>query len=182
MAIWLRHGTELVSDPAERVRYITAHTALWRAGWCLWIAAAISLVAFYAWWAGRLHDSPWAIAGVAVAAAGLVCDIAGESLLIGWLPRDYASLAPIATQLMGAAANGLYTVGGVILTLLTPGLDRRMRGLTWAVWVSGACVTASTIGGMPLAVAISTTALFALFCLWVLLLGRALHTPSTVSV
>jgi hypothetical protein len=175
MAMWLRFGTELVPQPADRISYITAHAALWRAGWCLWIAAAISLVAFYAWWAAHLRGSAWTIAAVAVAAAGLACDLAGESLLIGWLPHDYARLAPLATQLTGTAANGLYTLGGAMLTLFTPSLGGRMRALTWAVWAAGAAVTASTLAGAPTAIAVSTTALFALFCPWVLLLGRALR-------
>ena len=181
MAAWLRYGTEFVPQQADRISYITAHAALWRVGWSLWMAAAISLVAFYAWWGGHLGNSPWAIGGVAIAAAGLVCDLAGESLLIGWLPRDFARLAPLATQLMGAAANGLYTLGGVVLTLVTPSLDGRMRVLTWAVWFAGAVVTVTTLAGMPLAIAVSTTTLFVLFCPWVLLLGRTLRAESIAS-
>lgn len=175
MAAWLRFGTEVVPDPADRITYITAHAALWRAGWCTWIAAAISLVAFYAWWAGHLRESAWATVGVAIAAAGLLFDLAGESLFIGWLPRDYARLAPIATQLTGAGANTLYTIGGVVLTLLTPALDRRMRALTWTMWTAGAGVTLSTLAAAPLGIAISTTVLFVLFVPWVLLLGRTLR-------
>ena len=180
MASWLRFGTELISQPADRVAYMTTHAVLWRTGWCLWIAAAISLVAFYAWWAGHLRDSPWAIGGVAIATAGLVCDLAGESLLIGWLPRDLAKLGPVATQLTGTAANGLYTLGGAILTALTPSLKGSLRALTWSVWVAGAAVTASTLVGTPVAIAVSTTVLFVLFSPWVLLLGRALRTGPIV--
>ena len=178
MAAWLRFGTELVPQAADRVNYMTTHAGLWRAGWCVWIAAAISLIAFYAWWAGHIPASRWAILGVAVAAAGLVCDFAGESLLIGWLPRDFARLAPIATQLTGTAANGLYTVGGIILTLVTPLRDAKMRALTWTVWAAGAGVTASTLAGIPMAIAVSTSVLFGLFCPWVLLMGRGLRTAA----
>ena len=32
MAMWLRFGTELVPQPADRISYITAHAAQWRAG------------------------------------------------------------------------------------------------------------------------------------------------------
>jgi len=46
----LRPGTELITDVAERVAYISSHAIAWRAGWTLWIAAALSLLAFYAWW------------------------------------------------------------------------------------------------------------------------------------
>jgi hypothetical protein len=175
MAAWLRFGTEIVPLPADRIRYITSHATLWRAGWSIWMAAAISLVAFYAWWAGHLRRSTWAMAGVAVAIAGLMCDLSGESLLIGWLPRDYDRLAPLATQLTGTAANGLYTLAGVILTLATPDLGKKLRFFTWTVWIAGASVTVSTLARIPIAIAVSTTWLFVLFCPWVLLLGRALQ-------
>jgi len=178
MAAWLRFGTELIPLPVDRVSYITTHAAVWRAGWGIWMAAAVSLVAFYAWWAGHLRESAWTFAAVAIAAVGLACDLGGESLLVGWLPRDYDRVAPIATQLTGTAANGLYTLAGVILTLRTPFLGRTLALLTWAVWLAGAAVTAGTLLRLPMAIAVSTTTLFALFCPWVLLLGRALRRGS----
>jgi hypothetical protein len=179
MAAWLRFGTEIVPQAADRIGYITAHAALWRAGWCAWIAAAISLVAFYAWWGGHARDSTLAVSGVVVAVVGLMCDLSGESLLIGWLPREFDRLAPIATQLTGTAANGLYTVGGILLTLAGPPVGPRLRALTWTVWVAGGCVSASTAAGMPTAIAVSTAVLFALFCPWAVLVGRALRSASS---
>jgi hypothetical protein len=176
MATILRHGTGIVADPAARVAYISAHLALWRAGWMLWIAAAISVVAFYAWWGSYLRD--WRVGGAAVSIAsiGLACDLAGESLLIGWLPRDYDRVAPAAWLLTGAAANGLYTVAGVVLTLATETLQGLLKTTTWAVWIAGAAVTVSTLAHTPMAIAVSTTVLFLLFCPWVVVLGRALRT------
>jgi len=178
MATALRFGTEIVPLPADRIAYIAAHPILWRAGWSLWIAAAMSLVAFYAWWGGLLEHPGWGLAAVTIAAAGLLCDFSGESLLIAWLPRDYDAVAPAATLLSGAAANGLYTLGGIVLTIATPSLRGLLRSLTWAVWVAGAAVTASALAGSPLGIAISTTILFVMFCPWVLLVGRALGSRS----
>jgi hypothetical protein len=208
MAMWLRFGTEIVPLTVDRISYITAHPVLWRAGWGMWIAAAISLVAFYAWWGshlaarprettsgplrcrgsrnrgplgvsryffsayGRLGPSSWAVGAVAVATVGLLCDVSGESILIGWLPRDYDRLAPLATQLTGTWANGLYTLAGILLTIATP-LRGSLRALTWATWLAGAAVTASTLARSPMAIAISTTVLFVLFCPCVVLIGRS---------
>jgi hypothetical protein len=174
MAAVLRFGTEIVPLPADRIAYITAHPLLWRAGWCVWIVAGTSLVAFYAWWGGFLEQPRWGAAAVAIAAVGLSCDFAGESILIAWLPRDYESLARAATLLSGAAANGLYTLAGIVLTIATPSLRGLLRALTWAVWLAGAAVTASALAGLPRGIAISTATLFAMFCPWVLLVGRAL--------
>ena len=52
-----------------------------------------------------------------IASTGLVFDLTAESLLIGWLPKDYAAVAPAASLLTGGPGNGLYTVAGALLTL-----------------------------------------------------------------
>ena len=176
MAAVLRFGTEIVPLPADRIAYITAHPVLWRAGWCVWIAAGVSLVAFYAWWGGFLEDPRWGLAAVAIAAVGLSCDFAGESILIAWLPRDYEHLARAATLLSGAAANGLYTLGGIILTIATPSIRGFLRAMTWTMWLAGGALTALAIAGSPLGIAVATAILFAMFCPWVLLVGRALQS------
>lgn len=174
MAAVLRFGTEIVPLPADRIAYIAAHPILWRAGWSVWVASGVTLVAFYAWWGGFLADPRWGLAAVAIAAAGLACDFGGESLLIAWLPRHYESLARAATLLSGAAANGLYTLAGIVLTIATPPLRGFLRALTWTVWLAGAALTVLAIAGSPIGIAVSTAILFAMFCPWVLLVGRAL--------
>jgi hypothetical protein len=176
MATVLRFGTEIVPLPADRIAYITAHPLLWRAGWCVWIVAGVSLVAFYAWWGGFLEQPRWGLAAVAIAAIGLSCDFAGESILIAWLPHDYERLARAATLLSGASANGLYTLAGIVLTIATPSISGLLRAMTWAMWLAGAALTALAIAGSPLGIAVATAILFAMFCPWVLLVGRALHS------
>lgn len=177
MAAVLRPGTEVVPAVADRVAYIARHPVLWRGGWAVWIAAALSLVAYYAWWGSWLGRSTWAIAAVGVAAAGLVCDVFAESLLLGWLPREYGRIAPLATLSTGAAANGLYTVAGIGLTVLTRSLRGRLLAVTWAVWLAGAALSVCTLAGLPAGIAVSTGVLFALFCPWTIWLGRTL--PAT---
>ena len=179
MAAVLRFGTEIVPLPADRIAYIAAHPILWRAGWSLWIMAAVSLVAFYAWWGGFLEPPAWGVAAVAIAAAGLSFDLAGESLLIGWLPRDYERFARAATLLTGAAANGLYTLAGVLLTIATTSIRGFLRALTWTMWLSGAALTLFALAGSPLWIAISTTIVFAMFCPWVLMVGHALRSRTS---
>jgi hypothetical protein len=181
MAAALRFGTEAAPLVADRVSYIADHPALWRAGWSIWMAAAVSLTAFYAWWGSHLRDQRWAVVALSIASVGLVCDLFAESLLIGWLPRDYESIAPLTTMLTGAAANGLYTVAGVVLTLATASLRGFLRAMAWAVWIVGGFLTAFTLAGMVNGIAISTAALFALFCPWVVLFGRDLQRSSRES-
>jgi small multidrug resistance pump len=174
MAAVLRPGTEVVPAVADRVAWVSRHPALWRGGWAVWIAAALSLVAFYAWWGSWLRRSAWAIAAVGVAAAGLVCDLFAESLLIGWLPRDFERIASLATLCTGAAANGLYTLAGIVLTMLTRSLGGLLRAVTWAVWAAGVALSVCTVARLPAGIAVSTGVLFALFCPWAVWLGRTL--------
>ncbi len=171
----LRPGTELIPDVAERVAYIASHLVVWRAGWALWIAAALSLLAFYAWWGARLRRRSWALAAFLVAAAGVACDLLAESLFIGWLPERIEQVQRIGSLLTGGAANGLYTLAGIILTVQTPSLRGGLLVWTWAVWAAGVALTATAFAGSLSGMAISTSALMILFCPWAWVMGRALR-------
>jgi hypothetical protein len=174
LALLLRPGTEVVPDAASRIAYISSHELLWGAGWACWIAAALSLLAFYAWWATRLSDWRWGVAALVIASTGLVFDLTAESLLIGWLPKDYASVAPAASLLTGGPGNGLYTVAGALLTLATPGLKGWFAGWTWTIWGAGFGLSAFTFAGNFVGVAVCSAVLFALFCPWCVVFGRRL--------
>ncbi|MGH7389707.1 MAG: hypothetical protein ACREM3_09660 [Candidatus Rokuibacteriota bacterium] len=174
MLLVLRPGTEAEPDAARRAAYIAAHPALWRAGWAIWMAAALSLVAFYAWWGARLAPAAWGVAAVAVASAGLAFDLAAESLFVGWLPENLDDIAPVGTLLTGGAANGLYTAAGVILTLGTPALRGGLRVLTWSVWAAGVALAVAVLAGSVAGTIAAMAALMTLFCPWVLLFSRKL--------
>ena len=175
MLLVLQSGTEAEPDLARRAAYIAMHPTLWRAGWAVWMAAALSLVAFYAWWGARLARTARGIAAVAVASAGLVFDLAAESLFIGWLPAHLDTIAPTGTLLTGAAANGLYTAAGIILTLGTPALRGWRRVLTWSVWAAGIALTAAALAGSTVGMIVATGTLMTLFCPWVLVVWRTLR-------
>ena len=174
LLLLLRPGTEVVPDPASRIAYITNHELLWRAGWVCWIAAALSLLAFYAWWGARLPAWGWGVAALTIASVGLVFDLTAESLLIAWLPKDYTTVAPVASLLTGGPGNGLYTVAGAVLTLATRGLKGWFAAWTWTIWAAGLGLSAFTFTGNFLGVAICSGVLFALFCPWAAVMGRKL--------
>ncbi len=175
MIVVLRPGTEVAPDVAGRMAYITSHPVLWRAGWGLWIAAALSLLAFYAWWGSGLSRRPWALAAFLVAALGAGCDLSAESLFIGWLPERIEELQRAGTILTGGAANGLYTVAGIMLTLKTKALRGPILAWTWAVWAAGCALTATTLAGSATGMVVSTTVLMTLFCPWAWCMGRSLR-------
>src|SRR5688500_17763779 len=79
MAFVLAPATPIVTDATERLLYVQTHLLAWRIGWAIWIAAALSLLWFYAWWRGRIGAS---YLSVALAAGGFIADVTSEITLI----------------------------------------------------------------------------------------------------
>ena len=148
------------------------------AGWALWIGAAISLAGFYAWWGSRLGRPRPATGAFVIVLAGVACDLFAESLYIGWLPEDLATAGPLGTLLTGGAANGLYTIAGILLTLSTPSLSPWMKRWAWSVWACGAGVTLFTVTGFIPGLVASTAGLMILLPPWAWVMGRRLQ-PTT---
>ena len=175
MAAWLRPG--MLTEPVllDRMAYIAGHLVYWQLGWITWMLSAASLVGFYGWWGSRLPQRACRVARIAVvcSALGVVCDWSGECLSAfvcpifasdtatsAAAPEHFARLEHRATLLTAGAANLLYTVGGILLTLLTPDLPPIVRRMLWAVWFGGIGMTVSallnSVGGMV----VTTTLLF----------------------
>lgn len=167
----LRGGSEVVPDRSERIAYIVSHTFLWRSGWLLWMGAAITLLALYAWW-GAFAEWRWAMTAFLIAATGLLCDLSAESLFVSWLPRHFETITRTGALLTGGAANGLYSVAGAILTLATRRhLTQPVWFLAWSVWLSGFALTIFTMTGSVTGVVASVTLLMTLVPIWSFFLG-----------
>ncbi len=173
LLVALRGGSEVVTDLVARSAYIAQHPFLWRGGWMVWVAAAQSLLAFYAWWGVHLPAYGWGVAAVLVGMAGHACDVLALSLYVGWLPPDLETIGPLGTLLTGVMANGLYTVAGIILTVGTA-LRGPLLAWTWAVWGTGLGVSASAIAGSTTGMVVSTAIMMPLFCPWAIVMGRRL--------
>lgn len=159
--------------PAEaNAAYVAGHVAVWRAGWLLWIAAAISLLAFFAWWASRLERSVLLWSALGIACAGLAVDLVAESLLVSWSPERYRDVAPTAFRLTGIGANGLYSVAGLILAARTRRLPRWLAEWSWIVWLLGIALAAAVALGSDVGTRLLTATLFALLVPWLVLFGR----------
>ncbi len=75
----------------------------------------------------------------------------------------------------GGAANGLYTLAGVLLTLKTSRLRGRVHLWTWAVWAAGFGLTGATLASSVTGIMIFTATLMLLFCPWAAIMGRVLR-------
>ena len=167
MAFVLAPATPIVSDATERLVYVQTHLLAWQLGWAVWIAAALWLLAFYAWWRGRIGAS---FVPVALAAGGLIADVTSETMLILYDPAT----APFAFALTGVVANGLYTACGIWLTLAMR-LSSVERIWAAAMWTAGIALSIATLTGQYLLAAIATAVLFALFCPWCVYLAVKLR-------
>jgi len=198
LALYLRPGTQIAGDATARAKYVSAFLTPWTFGWATWMASAAALVGFYAWWGARSTGGspvPYgsrrqtfiATAAVIIAAFGMVCDFAGEASLIlrlvEYAASDLIAFAHIERQftlLSAAAANGLYTVGGILLTLITTNLPRWVRWAMWITWAAGAAMTFAAFADFVPGLVISTAVLFPLFLVWVAWLGARWSTVSSV--
>jgi hypothetical protein len=164
----IRGGSEAVADVGRRAAYISEHALRWRAGWLIWMLAAISLAGFYAWWGTRVPRKT-ALIAFSIAALGLLCDFSGESIFIAWLPAPLSMLYRGASLSSAAAGNGFYTIAAILLTMSTPALP--LRPLAWIAWASGIALSVATIAGMPGPVVAASAALMVTFIPWVAYVG-----------
>jgi hypothetical protein len=166
----LRGGSEAVSDVRQRIAYMSEHPDRWRAGWVLWMLAAVSLAGFYVWWGTRLTARP-PIAAFVLAGFGLVCDFAGESIFIAGTPAPHTAMDRTASLLTAGAGNGLYTLAAILLTLASPRLAPLLRRWAWLTWTSGIALTVFAIFNIPTGVVIASAVLMLLFIPWVVVMG-----------
>ncbi len=145
--------------------YDATHAERWRAGWLLWMIAALSLAGFYGWWGARIGK----VVPFAIAAAGLACDFAGEAIFIGWLPSTGSALERTANLLTGGAGNGLYTIAAIMLTVASPALP--LRWLAWLAWAGGIALTVVTVLDIRTGVVIASAALMIFFIPWVVVMA-----------
>ena len=171
LATVLAPGVSLSYGP-DNATYVAAHLGVWRAGWALWIVAALALLAFFAWWATRAgspHARWIARIAVAVGALGVGADLMAEARLIAWsADLDVSG----ALRQSGVVANACYSLAGALLMHATPGWPRSLAVWGWAVWILGigltlAAATSSDVGSQVL-----TTAIFVLFVPWLVVAGR----------
>ena len=169
-AVFLRNA--LYGAPEERLRFIEAHVGIWRAGWALWMVAAVSFVAFIAWWAARVGGAVAIIAFVA-AVFGLASDIAADATYIGWLPARGATVFEVGRVLSLGLAHTGYVVAGTLLTFADRSLSVPLRRLATCIWAAGALAELGALMESHRLTDVLFGFMFALLVPWMVLVGRA---------
>lgn len=186
VALVLRNGIP-PGAVASRAAFVAANATAWRIGWALWLPASLALVLFFAAWADLVTHRPWGLIAVALTLAGATIDWADEMFWIGLAPdlaRRFAqdAFAASAYALWDRAyvvismglANGLYTLGGILLVSLsfkTSGFPRWLAGLGALVWGLSLGLSAAALIGDGVLIQLVSVIVFAAFLPWVLLMG-----------
>jgi hypothetical protein len=192
--VFLRPGLALEPNTSARASFVSTHLSHWTVGWATWMVAAASYVGFCAWWASKLqegqavpanHNARTNIATLAVAivALGTVFDFSGEGSLILLLVEQVSNTVEgtvVAINLTSVIrierafailsaglANGLYTIGGILLTLLTTGLPKWVQAAMWISWLAGIAMTVSAFVDSNAGFVVSSVVLFPPFILWI---------------
>jgi hypothetical protein len=192
-------GTELVASFADRQTFVLEHTGLWVAAWFTWALSSISLLGFCAAWAAKIARPRAMLAcALLVIAVGVGFDLFGETLLVAQATREQ-SVAEFTSvvrqyQFLGPGiANGLYCVGGTVLSIAAwrSGWLRGAVGiLGFLVWGVGFGLTAAALADHRWAMIVCGAGVMLLFLPWSALVawvairtaqGNSTETPSACS-
>jgi hypothetical protein len=134
---------------------------------------------------------------VLIAALGTVFDFSGEGTLMLLLVDRAASASSSVmrgspdpafmytftsaerafTLLSAGAANLLYTIAGIILTLATPNLPKWVRASMWISWLAGITMTVAAVFDNVAGLVASSMLLFPLMFLWIAWMGARWRGP-----
>jgi len=186
----MRPGLPIDTAPIERMDYISDHLWIWKLGWFTWMLSALGLLTFCLILFHQLSPSLLAKVGIIVVAIGIAPDLTAEVLYAFVLPYlaalgDEASFLlfeRIASYLTGFLGNGLYNIGGLLITLVANQQKRLPH------WVFAWGITSWALGiGLSLAMAaesikwaeIMTAISMILSTVWMLLIAHTLLQPQT---
>lgn len=123
----MREGLPLDTSLSDRMAFISANGFIWTVSWVVWMFSAIGLFVFCSILADEIRSSVFSKVGVALVAMGIAPDLIAEVIYAFVIPevidRNIGSefvelLEVIAAHLTGYLGNGLYNLGGLLLTIL----------------------------------------------------------------
>ena len=174
-------ATEANPDTSARIEWIATHPWWWRLHWVWWMATSTSFLLVCAAWRQQLSASvQLSPAVIGIAAIGVLCDLMGETVLVG------LSLSPIESNeafvatyrlyqwLSPAAANGLYCVAGAVLSWYGWGsglLSKKAEWIAAFTWIAGGFLTVTTVVDWPIGMMVTGILTMVLFNLWLLLVA-----------
>jgi hypothetical protein len=171
-------GTELQPDMAARAAWVDAHRLRWTLNWLCWMVGSMSIGVLFVLWSRALKEPRKGIVACLICITGSGFDLIGEWTYIRTTIDTFARDAALYTFVSPGIANGLYCVGGLILSVLAwrDGLLRGAVGLLgFATWIVGLALTIAALVHLPITMAITGAATMGLFIIWATLLSLRLR-------
>ena len=178
MAGPMRGGMPVAGDLPTRLLFIEQQLALWQLGWLLWMGCALGLMLFACLLATALPNGVLRSVGLTLVCLGIVPDLTAETLYAFVLPQlaqqgaaldSLQLLDHLAMFLTGFLGNGLYNLGGLLLTVELWRCQPALRRWLWPgvmAWLLGLGLSASIALQQLLAAELLTAASMTLSTLW----------------
>lgn len=137
----MRQGLPLGTSVAERMDFIANQTSLWTMSWIVWMFCALGLLVFCAILADEVKPDFRKKVGLLLVALGVAPDLTAEVIYAFVLPKivslnmgasAFELFEHIAAHLTGFLGNGLYNLGGLLLTYLA--IKQRLFNSWVAIW------------------------------------------------
>lgn len=123
----MRGGLPLDTTVLERMAFIAENHVVWTLSWLIWMLAALGLLVFCFIFASVLNATSLAVRlGLTLVALGIVPDLIAEVIYAFVMPQVitqstgldlFKLLEVVAMLLTGFLGNGLYNLGGLVLTV-----------------------------------------------------------------
>ncbi len=175
-------------DLSARRAFVATHAVSWGLGWLVWAFATLTLLLFFMAWADTLPHKGWALAAVGIAFVGGLVDWVNETIWVFLAPTwaAHAVAEPFYANMYAlwdrayvvlsiGLANLLYTLGGLLLTLITlrtKNFPRWLAGWSALVWGFSLALTYVGFAGTDEGIAPVSAGIFALFLPWLALMGH----------
>lgn len=185
----MRGGLPLDTTVAERMVFVIEHRQIWTLSWLVWMFSALGLFVFCNILADELSKSFLRTVGIALVGLGIAPDLIAEVIYAFVLPEVverrlgtqlYEVLEIIAMHLTGFLGNGLYNLGGLLLTVLAiwQGVFRSWVA-TWGVtaWLLGLMLSVSVAVGAVKAAELFTAISMVLSTAWMLVFAHKVLKP-----
>jgi hypothetical protein len=179
-----RQGTEANPDWHSRAAWVAQSMSAWVVLWFLWAISSLSLLAFCVAWAAQLLElnaaRRAAVGGCVLVGLGLIFDLTGEALQIGVatssrLTTDrFQNVVRLYNLLGPAAANGLYCLGGLVLSRLSwrcGFLRGQIGAMGFVMWSVGLLLTLIAVADHRIGMLVTGAAVMILFLPFAAIVG-----------
>ena len=180
----MRGGLPVDNTLETRMQFIGESSTIWTLSWVVWMFCALGLFTFCSFLAARLKPGIFKVIGLAIVAMGIGPDLIAEviyafvvpELIIHQVSLDILrTLEEICVNLTGFLGNGLYNLGGFLLTIIAyrEGILRPwVAGWGFIAWTLGLLLSFSVAIGSDMFAMWFTASSMVLSTIWMLIFAH----------